>query len=97
MENGENIFKESLLVKRLNRTELDPELWENLEVNLPFSFFINKGTSSTSILVIFLCVMMEILSHANQRSQDVLHHMDRFQSFLRAICLNAFLTCFLAS
>lgn len=64
-------------------------------MNLSFSSFINKDTSSTSILVVFLCVVIGILSHANQRSQDVLHHMEGFQSFPRVICPGCFSYLFL--
>lgn len=43
MENGENIFKESLLVKRLNRTELDPELWEKPRSEFVIQFLYKQG------------------------------------------------------
>lgn len=43
MEDGENIFKESLLVKRLNRTKLDPELWEKTGSEFAIQFLYKQG------------------------------------------------------
>lgn len=95
MENGENIFKESLLVKRLNRTELDPELREKPRSEFVIQILYKQGHFQHFYSCrLSMCRDRDIVTCKSEK-QDVLHHMEGFQSFPRAICPGCFSYLFL--